>query len=101
MGINMSKAQLLNDLKDEQAHWEALLGEIGEAHMTQPGVAGDWSIKDIMAHLTSWRRRTGTRFQAALRHDSQFSPPWPPNLETDDAINPRLAAPKKRRPLSD
>ena len=101
MGINMSKAQLLNDLKDEQAHWEALLGEIGEAHMTQPGVAGDWSIKDIVVHLTSWRRWTVTRFQAALRHESSFSPPWPPNLETDDEINAWIYAANKDRPLSD
>ena len=101
MGSTMSKAQFLNDLKDEQARWEALLGEIGEAHMTQPGVAGDWSIKDIVAHLTGWRRRSVIRFQAALRHESSFSPPWPPHLETDDEINAWIYAASKDRPLSD
>jgi hypothetical protein len=75
MGSSTSKAQLLNDLKDEQARWEALLSDIGEAHMTQPEVAGGWSIKDIVAHLTGWRRRSVARFQAALRHESSFSPP--------------------------
>jgi hypothetical protein len=101
MSSTMSKAQLLNDLKDEQARWEALLDEIGEAHMTQPGVAGDWSIKDIVAHLTGWRRRSVARFQAVLRHESSFSPPWPPHLETDDEINAWIYAANKDRPLSD
>ena len=101
MSITGSKAQLLTDLQDEQAHFEALLGEIGEAHMTQPGVAGDWSIKDIVAHLTGWRRRTVARFQAALRHESSFSTPWPLNLEDDDEINAWIYSANKDRPLTD
>ncbi|HEY7357204.1 MAG TPA: ClbS/DfsB family four-helix bundle protein [Ktedonobacterales bacterium] len=83
----MSKAQLLSDLKEENARWEAFLAEIGEAHMTQPGVAGEWSIKDIVAHLTGWRRRTVARFQAALRHEPAPPPLWPPQLQDDDEIN--------------
>jgi hypothetical protein len=101
MGSTQSKAQLLTDLQDEQAHFEALLGAIGKAHMTQPGVAGDWSMKDIVAHLTSWRRRTVASFRAALRHESSFAPPWPPHLEEDDEINAWIYAANKDRPLSD
>ena len=74
-------------LRNEQAAWEALLDEIGEAHMTQPEVAGGWSIKDIVAHLTGWRRRSVRRFQALLKHEPDFSPPWPPELREDDEIN--------------
>jgi hypothetical protein len=101
MGTTMSKAQLLTDLQDEQAQFDALLGEIGEAHMIQPGVTGDWSIKDIVAHLTSWRRRTVASFQAALRHESAFVPPWPSNLEEADDINAWIYAANQDRPLSD
>jgi hypothetical protein len=93
--------QRRSDLQDEQAHFEALLDEIGEANMTQPGVTGDWSIKDIVAHLTSWRRRTVASFQAALRHESSFSPPWPPNLEEADEINTWIYDANKDRPLTD
>ena len=104
MDITRSKAQLQSDLNDEQASFEALLGEIGEAHMTQPGVAGDWSIKDIVAHLTCWRRRTVARFQAALRHESSYSTPWPPDMEMRDEvdeINAWIYAANTGRPLSD
>ncbi len=101
MESHMSKARLLDDLRDEQAQWEALLQEIGEGHMTQPGVAGAWSIKDIVAHLTFWRRRTVGRLQAALRHEPTPPPPWPPNLQTDDEINAWASAADRDRPLAD
>ncbi len=99
--VSVNKAQLLDELKDENARWESLLDDIGEAHMTQPGVAGEWSIKDIVAHLTVWRRRTVARFQAVLRHESSFAPPWPPHLQTDDEINAWIYAANRDRPLSD
>ena len=101
MGNTISKAQLLNEMKDEQAYFEALLDEIGEEHMTQPDVAGGWSIKDIVAHLTSWRSRTVARFQAALRHEPTPPTPWPSHLQTDDEINAWIYAANKDRPLSD
>src|SRR5690242_21908500 len=101
METALNKTQLLTQLRTEQAGWEALLAEIGEAHMTQPEVAGGWSIKDIVAHLTGWRRRSVARFQAALRHESSFAPPWPPQLETDDEINAWIYAANRDRSLAD
>lgn len=101
MTLTGSKAQLLDDLQHEQAQWEALLDEIGEEHMTQPGVAGEWSIKDIIAHLTSWRRRTVARFQAALNREPEPAPLWPPQLQDDDEINAWIYAASRDRSLDD
>ncbi len=101
MDGNTSKARFLDDLRAEQSQWEALLQEIGEEHMTQPGVAGEWSIKDIVAHLTAWRRRTVGRFQAALRHEPAPPPPWPAQLRTDDEINAWFYAADRDRTLAD
>ena len=83
----MSKQALLAALQAENQHWIALLSQIGEAHMADPGVAGDWSLKDIIAHLTGWRKRTVVRLQAAQRGDPEPPPPWPVHLQTDDEIN--------------
>ncbi len=83
----MSKAQLLHDLDEENRQWEALLGEFDEKRMDQPGVAGHWSIKDIVAHIASWRRRTVARLQAAARGEAEPPRMWPANLTTDDEIN--------------
>jgi hypothetical protein len=101
MGTSISKAQLLTEMRNEEASWEALLDEIGEAHMTQPEVAGGWSIKDIVAHLTGWRRRTVRRFKALLNHESDFSPPWPPELVEDDEINAWIYESNRDRPLAE
>lgn len=83
----MTKAKLLADLHREQEQWEALLNQIGETRMDQPDVAGGWSIKDIVAHLTGWRQRTVARLQAAQRGEDDVAVPWPSHLQTDDEIN--------------
>ena len=101
MDNDTRKEQLLDELRDEQAQWEALLSDIGEDHMTQPDVAGGWSIKDIVAHLTGWRRRTVARLQAALRHEPTPPTPWPAQLQTDDEINAWIYAANRDRSLAD
>ena len=101
MGTTISKTQLLAELNNENAAWLALLDDIGEANMTQPEVAGGWSIKDIVAHLTGWRRRTVRLFQAMLNHEPDFTPPWPPELQDDDEINAWIYEANRDRPLAD
>lgn len=83
----MNKAELLSGLQEGYQNWRALLDQIGPARMDQPGVAGHWSIKDIVAHLTGWRRRTVARLQAVQRGEPEPPPPWPADLQTDDEIN--------------
>jgi hypothetical protein len=83
----MNKSEFLNGLREEYQQWEALLNQIGEERMDQSGVAADWSIKDIVAHLTGWRRRTVARLQAAQRGEGEPPSYWPAHLQTDDDIN--------------
>ena len=67
----MDKPDLRNWLQEEYGQWEALLDQIGPARMDQPGVNGDWSMKDIAAHLTGWNRWLVARFQAAQRNEQK------------------------------
>ena len=83
----MKKSELLNWLQEEYQQWEAFLDQIGPARMDQPGVNGDWSMKDIVAHLTGWNRWLVARLQAAGRSEPEPPPPWPAYLQTDDEIN--------------
>jgi hypothetical protein len=83
----MKKSDLLNWLQKQYRQWEELLDQIGPARMDQPGVNGDWSMKDIVAHLTGWNRWLVARLQAAGRGEPQPPPPWPAHLQTDDQIN--------------
>ena len=52
----MNKSMFLDTLRAGRAQWEALLAQVGESRMLQPGVAGEWSVKDIIAHVT-WGER--------------------------------------------
>jgi hypothetical protein len=101
MEPTITKAQLLDELQQENAQFETILMSIGPARMTQPDVAGGWSIKDIVAHLTTWRSRTVARFRAARSGEPVIPPPWPPELQTDDEINAWIYAANRDRPLGD
>ena len=83
----MKKSELLEWLQEEYRNWQTFLDEIDPEHMDQPGVNGDWSMKDIVAHLTGWNRWLVDRLQAAARGESEPPPPWPAQLQTDDEIN--------------
>src|SRR3954453_196876 len=99
-----SLKQLIASLQSEQAAWLALLDEIGEENMTQPEVAGGWSIKDIVAHITGGRRRTVLRFRAALDPTVNMTPDWPAELDEDDEvdeINAWIYKDNRDRPLVD
>jgi hypothetical protein len=51
-----NKANLLERIQLEHAKFDALLAQLDEIQMTQPGVVGNWSVKDILAHITAWER---------------------------------------------
>jgi len=55
--------------------------------MDEPGVAGAWSIKDIVAHLAAWRRRTVGRLEAVAHGQPEPAHEWPADLHEDDEIN--------------
>jgi hypothetical protein len=55
--------------------------------MEEPGVAGAWSIKDIVAHLAAWRRRTVGRIEAVANGRPEPAPSWPAELQEDEEIN--------------
>jgi len=61
----MNKSELLEALEDTHQELVEMLEDLPEATMLEPGVAGSWSIKDILAHLTYWEGQTVTLlFQA-------------------------------------
>jgi hypothetical protein len=87
MEFLMKKSDLLDWLQEEHQKWEALLYQIGPTRMDQPGVNGDWSMKDMAAHLTGWNRWLVDRLQVAQGGEPEPPPPWPAHLESEDEIN--------------
>jgi hypothetical protein len=101
-----TKAQLLETIQAEHTAWLALLDAIGEDRMLLPGADGpEWTVKDVIAHLTAWRTRTVARLQAGLRHTEPAPPPWPAELDEDapggvDQINDWFYQAARERPLA-
>jgi uncharacterized protein (TIGR03083 family) len=56
MEQKITKAYLLAELRAARTEWQALMAEVGEARMTEPGATGVWSVKDVTAHLTAYNR---------------------------------------------
>jgi Protein of unknown function (DUF1706) len=97
----MRKSELLNWLQEEYRQWERLLEQIRPERMEQPGVNGDWSMKDMVAHLTGTQPRDNANLQAALHGKSEPPPPWPAHLQTDDEINAWIYESNRGRSLGE
>ena len=57
----VDRAQLLARLDAAWSAFSASYAGLTDARMTEPGVAGDWSVKDLIAHVTWWE-------EEALKH---------------------------------
>jgi uncharacterized protein (TIGR03083 family) len=57
----VNRAQLLERLDTAWRAFNASYAGLDDAQMTEPGVAGDWSVKDLIAHVTWWE-------EEALQH---------------------------------
>ena len=79
MSISTTKQQLLEQVQQEREQWEGLLAEIGFERMEVPGVTGDWTMKDTLAHLVTWWRREVALLASAQR--GERPPAHPPQSQ--------------------
>jgi hypothetical protein len=57
----MNRQQLLQKLDKAWAEFKESYVGLSDSRLTEPGVMGDWSVKDILAHVTWWE-------EEALKH---------------------------------
>jgi len=50
----MDKQQLLKQLETAWAGLEESYAGLSDSQLTEPGVMDTWSVKDILAHVTTW-----------------------------------------------
>jgi hypothetical protein len=99
MDEGMSKATFLETLQSEREQWEGLLAQPDEAQMVEPGVAGDWSVKDIIAHVTAYERGLVKWLEAASRGELLELPDLDhPDVDHRNAV---IFAANRNRPLQD
>jgi len=77
------KHQILTTLRAEFTRWEDLLASLSEAQITAPLLPGNWSIKDVIAHLRAWQQRSVARMEAALLDREPQFPTWPAQFDPE------------------
>jgi hypothetical protein len=93
------KSELLAELDREWAHIERICAGLSEADMLAPGVEGEWSVKDILSHLSAWEKYLLDRLGYVL---SGQHPLYPTMTSWDDVhrFNAQVYADNKDRPLT-
>lgn len=109
MTTGATKADALQQIEDARAHWHHLVNEVGEDRMEQPSLPGEWTFKDLAAHLTFWREWTVARIEAGPGGEAATL--WPSGLTTYkpddpdatnwDPINAWVYAQQKDRSVRD
>ena len=100
-----TKQELLAILWRMRADLERLVAEAGPLRLEQPGALDDWSIKDVIAHLTGWRWWSVARMEAAATKRPP-TPPWSGGLDENDEgatdqINQQFYQANRDRPVAE
>jgi len=95
----MKKEQLLGKI---DVAWSALqesYAGLSEAQLTEPGVTGDWSVKDVLAHVTTWEEEALHHLPGILA--GQRPPRYSVLYGGIDAFNALKTEENRRRSLAE
>ena len=98
-----NKIELLHKIQESRAPLDALLAQLTGEQMLQPGVEGKSSVKDLLAHITTWEQHMVRRLGAAVRdkvaevYVIDPNEPWEPG--GIDAVNEFIFTINARLPL--
>jgi len=62
----MDLSQLLKRLDKAWEELKASYAGLSDSELMEPGVTGDWSVRDIIAHVTSWEEEALTHLSTIL-----------------------------------
>jgi len=91
----VKKAELLDSIQSRRREWNETLAEVAEERMLESGVAGEWSIKDVIAHVTWWDTQTADMLQTKTLSNVKL---W---QMPQDVRNDAIYIEKRDRPLDE
>lgn len=95
----MTGARLASILQAERSRWNELLAQVSVERMDVPGVEGEWSVKQIVAHLTWYEQAIVEGAQQALSTGT-FTRRRPEGVGMDE-MNDQIAQQSRARPASE
>jgi hypothetical protein len=95
----MNRQQLLKQLDKAWTAFQESYAGLSDSQLTEPGVTGDWSVKDMIAHVTWWE-------EEALKHlpliiTGGRPPQYSRQYGGIDAFNAQMTEQKRGLSLSD
>jgi uncharacterized protein (TIGR03083 family) len=91
----MNKPALLSSLATSRQQLLAAIDGLSDEELTQPGAMDDWSVKDLLSHLTAWEAEL-VKLLAQLRTSKR---PAYFDLGNVDDLNAKWHKETKKRPL--
>lgn len=95
----MNTSEFLEHLEDRYQEWRSFVEQLPADRMEEPGVNGEWSMKNLIAHLTGWNHHLVQRLRAAAAGEPSPAPPWPSDRVEEDDVNAWIHEVNKDRPL--
>jgi uncharacterized protein (TIGR03083 family) len=96
-----TQVELLAACAKERAALEAFLSTLTPDDMDLPGVLGEWSVKDVLAHLVEWEQMVLGWLAAGERGESPAVPGEGFKWSQLPALNERIRAAWMPRPLAE
>jgi hypothetical protein len=97
--MSSNKEELLNEAAREYKAFYEILQGLNEEHLNETAALGEWSIKDVVAHIVGWHREIGPALERLARGDK----PVPEGVDYDDvdAWNARFVTVLRDKPVSE
>jgi hypothetical protein len=93
------RPQLLERLDKAWVAFKASYAGLSEAQLVEPGVTGDWSVRDIIAHVTTWDEEALKHLPSIL--EGRKPPRYSVTYGGIDAFNAVMTKKKKGLSLSE
>jgi hypothetical protein len=97
----MNKIEIMKLIPSEREALEGVLVRLSEEQMSQPGVENNWSVKDILAHITDWEGRMVQWIEETLRGEAPQRPAPGMTWDDLDRLNEQTYLLNKDRDLRD
>lgn len=95
----MNKQQLLKRLDKAWAAFKDSYAGLPDSRLTEPGVTGAWSVRDILAHVSTWEEEALKHLPVILKG---IKPPrYSVTYGGIDAFNARMTDQKRTLSLSE
>lgn len=96
-----TKKQLLETIEAEHKALEQFLAGLSPAQMTKPGAIGEWSVKDVLAHLLEWQHMVLSWHAAGLQGKVPATPAEDLNWSQIPQLNQQIYEKHCHRALAD